>query len=321
MPPVTRESIHWAYRLLLGREAENESVVADALGYGSLAQLRQAFLDSPEFRGMLESPQPQASRVPVDCPPQVIEWSTDGSTLSRLLDHVRKTWTKLGQEKPHWSVLSSDDFLPENIAATERAFFESGRSDLRSLLAVLARHGLSPDSFPRLFEFGCGLGRVTPFFAERFLEVTACDVSPSHMAVAQAVVRKAGRKNVSFELVNDVDFGMTRPFDLWFSRIVLQHNSPPIIAMILRQALALLAPGGLAVFQVPTYALGYSFSLSEYLANVGKDRGIEMHVLPQEVVFRLAREAGSFPLEVLDDGHAGPPHAWQSNTFVFQKQS
>jgi len=93
----------------------------------------------------------------------------------------------------------------------------------------------------------------------------------------------------------------------------------------LRRAFALLRPGGLAVFQVPTYARGYAFRLAPYLAGLGgggPDRAgeIEMHVLPQPVVFLLAREAGCDPLEVLEDLSAGPSMNWNSTTFVFRKR-
>ena len=37
------------------------------------------------------------------------------------------------------------------------------------------------------------------------------------------------------------------------------------MAFILRRALACLAPGGLAVFQVPTYVRGYRFAVADYL--------------------------------------------------------
>ena len=112
---------------------------------------------------------------------------------------------------------------------------------------------------------------------------------------------------------------MTGPFDLWFSWIVLQHNPPPIIALILRRCFSLLAPGGVAVFQVPTYATGYRFRIAEYLGRIGDDGGIEMHVLPQHVVLGLAAAAGCQPLEIWQDGAAGSPSAWTSNTFVFRK--
>jgi hypothetical protein len=109
-------------------------------------------------------------------------------------------------------------------------------------------------------------------------------------------------------------------FDLWFSRIVLQHNPPPVIAMILRRALAWLAPGGLAVFQVPTYGVGYSFRANEYLRNIGQKSEIEMHILPQQAVLEVVQQAGCVLLELREDSYnTGHPAIWLSNLFVVRK--
>ncbi len=319
------ELIRTAYRLFLGREPETELAVQQALGYGTVEKLRAAFLVSEEFRagiqgaGMAQAPTPP-SLVRLDAPPIEAEWEADTATADALLAHVRATWTRLGEERPHWSVLSADAFAPERIQQTKTAFFASGQNDCRELVAILARQGIRPSDVVRLFEFGCGVGRVTPFFAKTFHEVTACDVSVSHMALARDVVWAANVKNVTFVLADTVEFGMKAPFDVWFSRIVLQHNSPPVIAMILRRAFAMQVPGGIAVFQVPTYATGYSFRLAEYMGKLTAAGGIEMHVLPQPVIFSLARDAGCEPLEVLEDMSAGPSATWNSTTFVMRKR-
>ena len=81
----------------------------------------------------------------------------------------------------------------------------------------------------------------------------------------------------------------------------------------------MLTPGGVAVFQVPTYALGYRFHVADYLDGAGKREGIEMHVLPQPVIHALAAQAGLATVEVLEDRMAGDPASWISNTFVFRK--
>jgi len=46
---------------------------------------------------------------------------------------------------------------------------------------------------------------------------------------------------------------------------VLQHNPPPLIAMILARLLAGLAPGGVAYFQVPVWLPGYRFRVADLL--------------------------------------------------------
>src|SRR5712691_4597118 len=48
---VTREEVIWAYRLLLGREPENEAAISVHSQYPDTETLRRAFLDSEEFNG------------------------------------------------------------------------------------------------------------------------------------------------------------------------------------------------------------------------------------------------------------------------------
>ena len=66
------------------------------------------------------------------------------------------------------------------------SFFASGRGDLAALVSALERHGVS-GQLP-VFEYGCGVGRVTAHLARAFPHVTACDISASHLEMAQQVV-------------------------------------------------------------------------------------------------------------------------------------
>ena len=321
--PVSADEISWVYRLMLGREPAS-SELDTWYSVASVDELRRLCLDSAEFRGVMSrvgitpasAPAPRLSQ---DLAPASVDWQTDPHTEATLLDHVTRTWTALGRERPHWSVLSSDAFLPEHIEANERAFYASGAGDVRRIASVLKRHGRTPGDLPRMVEYGCGVGRVTPHLAESFASVTACDISESHLGMARETVARSGRGNVRFALARAPDFGLHEPFDLWFSYIVLQHNPPPVMAMVLRRALAMLAPGGMAIFQVPTYALGYHFALQSYLAKPTETGTIEVHCLPQSVVFQLVHEAGCVPLEVREDTAMGPPSAWLSNNFVVHK--
>ena len=318
---TTAEMVRMAYRLILGREPESEAAVQHGLSYRTVSQLRAAFLASDEFRPKIAAMLAHTvlPAQPLGAPALDVEWLADAPTAAALLAHVQRAWNRLGLERPHWSVLSSDNFLPEQIAANEKHFYASGADDTAQLVATLARHGASPATHPHILEFGCGVGRVTPHLARRFARVTALDVSASHMAMAKAQVERSDVANVTFQLVGAANFAMAAPFDLWFSRIVLQHNPPPIIAMILRRALACLAPDGLAVFQIPTYASMYRFRIADYLAAMDRSEGIEMHLLPQEVVFRLAAEAGCVPVEVVQDRAVGA--GWISQTFTLRKRS
>jgi len=316
---LTKDVVRMAYRLMLGREPENEQVVNDALNYGSVSAMRMAFLRSDEFRTQLEV-QRVPELTPLASPRLKVEWRAEEEDAAALLSHVARTWNRLGAERPHWSVLSADRFAPDSIDRTRDAFFRSGSWDRDVLLAVLRRAGLTPTDYKTVFEFGCGLARVTPFLAESFSRVLACDVSSTHISVAKDVLRESGNSNVTVALATVKDFGMKASFDLWFSRLVLQHNPPPIMAMVLRRALTLLNPGGIAHFQIPTYADGYRFQISEYMSGLSSAAGIEMHVLPMPAIFEILEATGCQPLEVWQDNSAGDPPAWISSVITARKR-
>jgi SAM-dependent methyltransferase len=319
---LTGDLVVLGYRLFLGREPESNAVIQQALSYGTLSAFRDALLNSEEFRGSLQREPLVVDGQPVPLalamPPIDVEWDGGTADTDALLAHVQATWMRLGIERPHWSVLSSEQFMPEQIAAHEAAFFASGAADAEELVATIRRNRIDTQCLRRLLEFGCGVGRVTPHLAKAFPRVTACDVSANHLEIAKRIVAESEVNNVDFDLVDSTEFGMFGTFDVWLSRIVLQHNPPPIIAQILRRALGLLAPGGVAMFQVPTYVMGYHFQTAEYVRALPARGEIEMHVLPQPAVFQIAREAGCRPLEVREDASVGVK-GWVSNTFVFTK--
>jgi SAM-dependent methyltransferase len=314
---VSREDIVLAYRLLLGREpSERETALWTRVP--SISELRKIFISSNEFQAKI-TPKDSGDyrrRLPLDLPRIPIEWAAEPLARQELLDYVKATWTTLGEQEPHWSVLSIDEFKSPNIEENRKQFYASGINDANKIAAIITRHGFTPNDFPRAVEYGCGVGRVTPYLASMFEEVLALDISKSHLALATAAAQDAGVETVRFSLVEAPHFGMESGFDLWFSRIVLQHNPPPVIADVLRHMFASLAGGGIAIFQVPTYAQGYHFNISDYLAAPKHDE-IEVHCLPQDVIFQLAHDAGCVCLEVRED--EGMSYPWLSNMFVFRK--
>jgi SAM-dependent methyltransferase len=316
---VSQDAVIWAYRLFFNREPEDLTVVERAaLSYKNLVELRSAFLNSTEFKGFKH---PKLEGVPLSAPPIAIEWEADAATMDQLIAHVRDAWTELGRSAPHWSVLSAEDFLPEHISQHEHAFYDSGATEVETLRASLARLGFDLDQFRCCYEYGCGVGRVTLHLARSIQSVTASDISSTHLQLAYDLLSRGKVKNVKLiQVETGEEFGMSEPFDLWYSKIVLQHNPPPLMVRVLRRALSMLSPGGLAVFQVPTYALGYEFHSKQYLAGIKKGPNIEMHCLPQRAIFQIAKETGCIPLETREDDAVGHPQTWISNYFVLQKE-
>ncbi len=314
---LTPEDVRWAYRLYLDREPENIEVVEEHLRKCSSTQdLRANFIYSTEFRK--KNP---TLHVPVligDEPAMSIEDECTESDLQELFEHIQFTWQELGKTEPHWSVVISEQYRQSNIHENRDAFYQTGAQHVEQLFGTLERNGVQHSGFKTCLDYGCGVGRITRHLAQRFEKVTAYDISSSHLQCAESYLAETNVSNVSLHQLRRVrDIESLPKLDVAYSMLVLQHNPPPIMAFIIKGLIRSLNPGGIAFFQIPTYRLGYTFSVSNYLEGAGQE--MEMHVLPQSRVFEIAQSAGGRVLEVIDDGWTGIRYKEVSNTFVVQK--
>ncbi|QYU66450.1 class I SAM-dependent methyltransferase [Leptolyngbya sp. 15MV] len=317
---IDREDVVGAYRHLLGREPENENVVlAHVRGSADLDALRARLLASPDFyrvnaRDLLR----HFSLWEANRTHGAIEVDCDEAALDRLFAHIRDVWSRLGEVEPHFSVFSAPNFKPENLLVNLAAFEGSGRSEVELLKAELKGLGLS-STWRQCVELGCGVGRVTRYLAAVAEHVTGFDISAPHLRLARTYLSREGVKNVMFYQVEEPARIDLPRCDLFYSRVVLQHNPPPIMRFLLRAALDALLPGGVAVFQLPTYIQGYAFRLEEYLAGMHKLDNQELHALPQRFVFQAIADSGCEVLSVYRDNSL--PNIYQvSKRFVVQKR-
>lgn len=317
--PVSREDVVLAYRYILGREPESEAVVAAHMaGNEDRDALRMGFLKAEETLEIVNA-RSLPPTLPLDVPPLPIQLTADAATMAALVRFTGTYWEEVGRTAPHWSVLTEPEYRPESIGANEAAFFDSGKSDAGLLLALLRRIGRSPAEFRCCAEYGCGVGRITTHLARHFPLVQALDISRPHLELARQTLARFGQTNLEFHQVTAEDLHPAQGFDLWFTRIVLQHNPPPIIMAILDKVFGLLAPGGVAVFQVPTYRMRYSFEIGAYMAQRPGER-MEVHVVPQRAVLDLAWKHGLRLADIREDTAAVEDSPqWLSNTFVFSK--
>ena len=322
---ISRSDVIEAYRAVLGRDPESEEVIQSHAAIRSIPELYRILVESEEFREVFtdEAPEPEVPGPyqPLDWPPiDVQSRASDAAQLTALFARVRITWSRLGQQDPYFSVCTDPRLLGPEIGEDGKAeFYASGRNELRLLNGFAGRSGI--DLAGRVcLELGCGLGRVTRFLAPAFRRVHAVDVSPGHLAIAERELAGAGIENVSLtQISSPEDLRQIVGYDAFFSTLVLQHNPPPLIAYILMQVLTNLNAGGVALFQVPTYQLDYSFSVDEYLNTpVPEEPEIEMHVLPQRDVMRIVHATGCRLLELREDGSTGIRDGI-SNTFFVQK--
>ena len=258
-----------------------------------------------------------------------VDSRSSAAELQQLWDHVGRTWSQLGNEEPHWSVLTEDRFRA--AALDERqltAFYGSGDGEVDRLNHWTRRGGLTTRPDATCAEFGCGAGRITRSLARQFARVLAFDVSGPHLRTAQARMEAEGIGNVEFvHVTGKQSLAALRDIDVFYSIIALQHSPPPIILDVLAHAFAALRPGGYAFFQLPTYAKGYSYTVSEHInrldqginAQGGDTAEMEVHFVPQNAVFGLAHEVGLRIVEVLPDISIGNLDRWISSAFLLTR--
>ena len=320
--PVTKEQIVSCYNIILGRAPESDHVINGYLNVADFQTLRSIFLNSAEFQEQAGYMNGSVQKLPflaLNLPANPIEFLATPFQLGQCIMRIKTVWSHLGIVKPHFSVLTHPDFLPENLGGNIDAFWTSGEGDATDIEKILERHGSGPITQKTCVEYGCGVGRVTSALVRRFSRVHAYDISEGHLAAAQQRLNDIGAANSQLHLCSDSPLDPLEKCDVFFSRIVFQHNPPPVIHHLVKTAFHSLNPGGFAIFQVPTYRTGYSFSIEKWQA-AKLTLEMEMHCLPQHAIFSLANEEGCEVLEVREDGFTGFSNQYVSNSFVVRKR-
>lgn len=322
LPSITAESVKWAYKLLLDRDAENTQIVAQkAKEFSNFRQLREHFLSTEEY--LSKNPRDATIEKIRNIRNQQlqVERIDESALLDEFFSHIKSTWLRLGESEPHWSVLSDNKYTQNELADNLDEFYLSGKWEAMQIDHMLARNGLQVSKKGICLEYGCGVGRVTRWLADRYASVYGFDISNSHLKHASEYLARVGHDQVQLIQVDSKEALKQMPqVDLFYTRIVLQHNPPPIIELLLNMLLRTLKPGGVGIFQVPTDSLNYKFIVAPYLKSLKRQddsHGIEVHLLPQARVFELILNAGCLPIEVFEDKSAGP--GFISQTFIVQR--
>jgi SAM-dependent methyltransferase len=286
---ITAETVRIAYRLLLGREPESTAVVDEKLAtVSTYIDLRNAFIESGEFRNQFPSTGDELNRVYWNLPGDVaVDVAPD--MLAKLLARLSGQWKKLGESDPYWSVLTHDDFRLQGMDARRlEEFYATGRASA-DLIELFEKKTESTVRRGVCLELGCGVGRITARLAEKFDRVLAVDISPGNLNICRRYMDKLGIKNVETVLLESPgQLAELGAFDFFYSVIVLQHNPPPIQKSLLENVLKNVRYGGGCLFQTCGSLRGYSFSPEAYLQT--KEDVMDIHCLPKPVVLRLLHE-------------------------------
>jgi SAM-dependent methyltransferase len=181
------------------------------------------------------------------------------------LDQLQDDWTRLGREDPLWAVYVAPGTKGGKWDVDE--FFALGRREVDGVFAEFDRLGLKPGR-RRALDFGCGVGRLSQALAAHTDEVIGVDISPPMLEKARELDRSGGRCRFLLNEATDLALVDSGSVDVVYSSLVLQHMPPELARGYLREFVRVLAPGGVAAFQVasrPTMSLkGLIFRLAPW---------------------------------------------------------
>jgi SAM-dependent methyltransferase len=153
----------------------------------------------------------------------------------------------MGRQDPMHAILTR---VGQDSRWDREAFFESGRDEIRALMADADR--LVP-ALPRrrALDFGCGIGRLTSALAGHFDDVLGLDIADSMVSAARTQHVNLAGCRFEVNLRPDLQDLEDAHFDLVLAWIVLQHMPPQLMRRYIAEFVRVLAPGGLLVFQMP----------------------------------------------------------------------
>ncbi|WPL15607.1 Malonyl-CoA O-methyltransferase BioC [Thiorhodovibrio winogradskyi] len=245
-----------------------------------------------------------------------VQTRTSPALLERLLRRILDQWEQLGQREPHWSVLTHAEYYQERLdSATLANFYNTGRIEAGRLALLRDCFNLTPPGSD-LIDFGCGVGRIATHLLEQGYRVLGVDISAGNLSAARQHLQAAGHSFTTLHLRDMAALDALPRASVVFSYGTLQHNPPPVQRYLLARLLRQLRPGGIALFQLPTYQPGYRFEVASYLADPPRTL-MEMHCLPMSAVLATLRGAGMALLDVQQDDWTGGD--FQSHSFLAVK--
>jgi hypothetical protein len=151
---ITKEEAVLAYRLMLGRDPENDDVLNSLCqNTQSTHALRDVFVKSPEFQQrmgeLLKQPQAVRHRHPYTLPKIPVETEVSSEALDQMFERIHKEWDHLGTTEPYWSVVTQPQYYQAEFEAHREQFYTSGNHSCQVFLAAIRRSGVSPRSWLR----------------------------------------------------------------------------------------------------------------------------------------------------------------------------
>jgi SAM-dependent methyltransferase len=162
--------------------------------------------------------------------------------------HLRRSWEEFAATDPLFAIVTAPGKDGNRWDPDE--FFAHGRREVQEVLADLAAHGLDPPR-ARALDFGCGVGRLTRFFADHFETVVGVDVSGRMVELARGYAPPIGGPIYVHNPRQDLALFGDGSFDFVFSTLALQHMRPDYALAYVAEFIRLLSPPGVAMFSLP----------------------------------------------------------------------
>lgn len=187
------------------------------------------------------------------------------------IKELEQNWDSLGQSDPLWAILY--DPARKDNRWTPEEFFATGEEIIDDLMAHIAT--LDVDfGRGRALDFGCGAGRLTQPLTKYFEHTDGIDIAASMVELARTHNRAGARCAYHHNTASDLRMFDDCSFDFVFTEIVLQHMPPDLMLGYVTEFIRLLAPGGVACFDIPP---GYAKTLRGTLTRLAPSPLLKMY--------------------------------------------
>ncbi len=168
------------------------------------------------------------------------------------LSKIKQDWEALGELDPCWAVLTS---LPKGQSGEPDfdAFFCTGEEEIAGVMQKSEQLG-RPSKRGLVLDFGCGLGRLTRALSAYFSRCCGVDISAPMVERARELNQSATNCEFVLNMSGDLRQFPDDHFDMIYTARVLQHIPTRVaIKAYLGEFVRVLNPGGLLVFQLPSF--------------------------------------------------------------------
>ena len=148
-----------------------------------------------------------------------------------------------------WAILTRPDRKGKRWDVRE--FFQTGVWEIDQSMEQVAAW-LPSLKKRRALDFGCGVGRLTQALARHFEHVDGVDISASMIQQANDYNQYGSRCQYVVNQKGDLRIFGDQYFDFIYSSITLQHMPPRYSRRYIVEFMRVLAPGGVALFQLPS---------------------------------------------------------------------